>query len=221
MSTSSINKSEKTLICINSCLSDEESLTKLRDTEWFREVDESPEYDIVIALANPSISETHIEGQNLIIKTEEDYTNLCMKTYYMIDYFMCKTINDYFIKIDSKIIEGEHNKTSNLFSFDNFLKKFNEGAFKENYGGACPILGANPNHLRHWASTKNLTVIPELLLSELDIDKFPLKYWAGSAYSLSRGAAHKAHGRKDVFEAFKRLMSGCEDLCIGTIIDKL
>ena len=221
MSTSSISECEKTLICINSCLNDADSLTKLKETEWFRNVDQSPEYKVVTVLADPDISETFIDGETLIIKTEEEYTNLCMKTYHMIDYFMRGTINDYFIKIDSKIIEGEHNKTSDLFSFNNFLKKFNEEAFKENYGGACPILGANPNQLRHWASTKNLTVMPELLLTELNIDEFPIKYWAGSAYSLSRGAAYKAHYNKNVFKAFKNLMAGCEDLCIGTIMHKL
>ena len=106
-------------------------------------------------------------------------------------------------------------------TFDHFLKKFKEGAFKEEYGGACPILGANPNQLRHWANSKNLSVMPELLLTELGIDEFPIKYWAGSSYSLGRGNTYKITQNKHVFDSFKNLMAGCEDLCVGTVVKKL
>lgn len=218
MSTSYINK---TLICINTCANDTLSLEKLKQTSWFNSVESSEEYEVITVLADPSIERSLIYKDNLIVKTEESYVNLCMKTFHMINYFVQNTTYDYFIKIDCNIIEGNHNSTSQLFSFEHFLEKFNKGAFKNDYGGACPILGANPNQLRHWASTKKLTVMPELLLSELGIDEFPLKYWAGSSYSLSRNNALKAVKYKNVFKSFKNMMAGCEDLCIGTIVNKL
>ena len=211
----------KTLICINSCLSDIASLEKLKNTEWYKAVALSENYDVITVLADPNIEADSIHGDKLVIKTEEEYTNLCMKTFHMIEYFIALTSCDFFMKVDSKIIEGQHDKTSEQFSFNHFLRKFNEKAFESDYGGACPILGANPNQLRYWASSKNLTVMPELLLTELGINEFPIKYWAGSSYSLSRANAHKATQRKDVFESFKNLMAGCEDLCVGTIVNKL
>lgn len=218
MSTSSTNK---TLICINTCLSDSKSLEKLKSTDWYKNISNSDRYEVIIALADPNVGTSFTFEDKLIIKTEEEYTNLCMKTFYIVDYFMQNTIFDFLMKVDSKIIEGQHNGVSSQFSFEHFEQKFKEGAFLENYGGACPIIGANPNQLRFWASTKNLTVMPELLLSEIGIEEFPFKYWAGSSYSLSRGNAYKITQHKHVFESFKNLMAGCEDLCVGTVVNKL
>lgn len=217
----SFSSTNKTLVCINTCLDDTESLYQLKETDWYQFIEKSPEYRPMTVLADPKVGHSFTYEDKLIIKTEEEYTNLCMKTFYMIDYFMQNTTYDYFMKVDSNIIKGNHDTTSELFSFNHFLKKFNEKAFKENYGGACPILGANPNQLRYWANSKNLSVMPELLLTELGIDEFPIKYWAGSSYSLGRGNAYKVTQNKNTFKSFKNLMAGCEDLCIGTVVKKL
>ena len=217
----SFSSTNKTLVCINTCLNDAKALNELKQTDWYKFIESSPEYVPITVIADPDVGHSFVYEDKLIIKTEEEYTNLCMKTFYMVDYFMQNTIYDYFMKVDSNIIKGNHNATSELFSFDHFLKKFNEGAFKNQYGGACPILGANPNQLRHWANSKQLSVMPELLLTELGIDEFPIKYWAGSSYSLARGNTYKITQHKHVFHSFKNLMAGCEDLCVGTIVNKL
>ena len=217
----STSYTSKTLICINTCLEDAESLHKIQQTDWFKKVKNSENYKVISVLSDPTVSASFTYEDKLIIKTEESYTNLCMKTYYMVDYFLQNTEHQYFIKVDCNLINGNHDDVSHLFSFDNFVDKFNSGSFEEEYGGACPILGTNPNHLRHWAASKNLTIMPELLLCELGIEEFPIKYWAGSSYSLSRGSAQKLHNTKKAFESFKNLMAGCEDLCFGTVLTKL
>lgn len=190
MSTSSTSK---TLICINTCHQDAASLEELRATDWFNFVNSSSEYEVIIVLADPNVGTSFTYEDKLIIKTEEAYDNLCMKTFYMIEYFLTVTSFDFILKLDSKIIEGRHNNTSHLFSFENFLDNFYKNSFEQDYGGACGIIGTNPTLLRSWASSKNLTIMPELLLTELGIEEFPMKYWAGSSYSLSRKFAQKVY----------------------------
>lgn len=206
----------KILVCLYSCEKDIDSLRKLKDTDWYRDVSTLENFTIIDVFADPLIdNEFEFKGNLLTLKTEESYNNLCMKTYQMIE-ACSKTFDfDYLLKIDANIIENRHNATSMLFSFDYFLQKFyNEGVIGE-YNGLTPIMNNTVDQFRNWASSKNLFVMPEALISDIGEDKWVKDYWAGGCYCLGKNSINKILNQKDLFVKFKNLMAGCEDMCVG------
>ena len=210
----------KILICIYTCKRDAESVAELKDTDWFKDVSSRDNFEIIEVLADPSIKEEYAFKNNILtLKTEESYDNLCIKTYKMID-ACSKLFNfDYLLKIDSNIIKNRHNKTSMLFSFEYFLKKFyNEGIIGE-YNGLTPVQGNTIQQFRNWASMKKLFVMPEALISEIGESKWVMEYWAGGCYCLGQESVKKIASQKKMFHRFKNLMGGCEDMAIGTALN--
>lgn len=206
----------KILICLYSCKKDAASLEKLKDTDWYKDVSSLENFTIIDVFADPVIdNEFELKGDLLTLKTEESYDNLCMKTYQMIE--VCAKVFDfnYLLKIDANIIENRHNTTSMLFSFDYFLQKFyNEGVIGE-YNGLTPIMNNTVDQFRSWASSKNLFVMPEVLISDIGESKWATNYWAGGCYCLGKNSISKILNQKDLFVKFKNLMAGCEDMAIA------
>jgi hypothetical protein len=209
----------KILVCIYTCAQDAESVAELKDTDWFKDVSSRDNFEIIEVLADPSIKEEYSFKNNILtLKTEESYDNLCMKTYNMID--ACSKLFDFdhLLKIDSNIIKNRHNKTSMLFSFEYFLKKFyNEGVFGE-YNGLTPIQGNTVEQFRNWASSKKLFVMPEVLISEIGESKWATNYWAGGCYCLGQKSIQKVIAQKKLFQKFKNLMGGCEDMAVASAL---
>ena len=194
----------KILICIYTCKRDAESVAELKDTDWFKDVSSRDNFEIIEVLADPSIKEEYSFKNNILtLKTEESYDNLCIKTHKMID-ACSKLFNfDYLLKIDSNIIKNRHNKTSMLFSFEYFLKKFyKEGVIGE-YNGLTPIKGNTIEQFRNWASMKKLFVMPEVLISEIGESKWAKSYWAGGCYCLGQKSIQKVIAQKKYFKNLK------------------
>jgi hypothetical protein len=213
MSTSSTSK---ILICIFSCEKDKNSLSKLKDTSWYRDVRSCDNFTVIDVFANPLINDRfNLKEGSLTVKTEESYSNLCIKTYKMIEACVESFDFDYLLKIDGNIIENRHNETSMLFSFDYFLEKFyNEGVVGE-YNGLTPITNNTIKQFRNWASSKKIFVMPEALISYIGKNKWAEDYWAGNCYCLGRSSIDKILKQKDLFIKFKNLMGGCEDFCVA------
>lgn len=159
--------------------------------------------------------EINLNDNILTVNSIEGYGNLSEKTFKMLKACETSIAFDFLIKIDSKIIENMHNKTSDLFSFDNFTKCFYNETIFSDYGGFTPINGTTITSFRNWASSKKLFVLPEIFLSNHNLDSFPSHYWAGGAYCLSSENVKKIIKKSKLFEDCKNLIGGCEDLCVG------
>jgi len=215
----SISSTSKILACIYTCEKDRSSLDKLKRTDWYKDISIRNNFQTIDVFADESIDkEFQLNDNVLTVKTQESYDNLCIKTYKMIQ--ACDQLFefDYLLKIDSNIIENRHNKTSMLFSFEYFLEKFyNSGVIGE-YNGLTPITGNTIGSFRSWANSKNLFVMPEAIISELGDDRWPKSYWAGGCYCLGKNSISKILQQKCLFDKFKNLMGGCEDMAVATCI---
>lgn len=214
--TMSTLSTSKILVCIYTCEKDRSSLEKLKSTDWYKDISSRNNFQAIDVFADETINEEYqIKNNTLTVKTQESYDNLCIKTYKMIQ--ACDQLFDfdYLLKIDSNIIENRHNKTSMLFSFEYFLEKFyNSGVIGE-YNGLTPIIGNTIHSFRNWANSKSLFVLPEVIISELGDDRWPNSYWAGGCYCLGIDSISKILQQKSLFDKFKNLMGGCEDMCIA------
>ena len=208
---------KKILICIYTCKKDRDLMLELKSSEWYRNCQNNANVQFVDVYADESPNESFMANDNeLIVKTQESYDNLCMKTYEMIK--SCASLFDFdiLIKLDASIISNKHVSVSPIFSFENFVNWFAAGSFlKNDYDGYCKIEGNCIESFRNWASNQGLFVLPEALFSDIGNDKWPDWYWGGKCYSLSRNSCEKILPYLNLFEKFKNLMGGCEDFCIA------
>ena len=101
----------KKLICIYTCIKDQPRLKKLKETDWYRQVTTDDECTVIEVYADPSISEEYIytEGENvLIVRAEEVYNKLSIKTYSMIKACVNLMEFDYLVKVDATVIDYKY-----------------------------------------------------------------------------------------------------------------
>jgi hypothetical protein len=209
----------KVLVCIYTCKKDEDSLNKLLDSDWFKSISSISNFKFIKVYADESIDKDFIlDEDSLILKTEEDYLNLSVKTFLMIKHCYENFEFDFLLKIDSSIIEDNHFSVSPVFSFENFKNKFKESFFSKPYNGYAKIEGNSLESFKNWASLKSVFVLPEPLFEEIGFDKWPNSYWSGKSYSISRELIPLVLESESLFYKFKNLMGGCEDFCIGMIL---
>jgi hypothetical protein len=215
----SILSTSKILICINSCERDIDSILKLKESEWYKDCKARDNITIVFYYADPSLGQDDFVHKpssfELKLNTEESYDNLSIKTFKMLS--SCSTIFDFdfLLKVDCKIIDDQHNSTSSLFSFENFNKCFYDESMFKDYGGFTPIVGSTVESFRNWASSKKLFVLPEIFISNHNLDGLPNHYWAGGGYCLSKIYVNRIIEQENLFRECKNLMGGCEDICVG------
>ena len=138
----SISSTSKILVCIYTCKKDLDSVSALKNTVWFKDISSRDNFKCIQVLADESISYEYIlENETLTLKTEEPYTNLCIKSFKMIK--ACKELFefDFLLKVDGNIIKNRYKKTSTLFSFEYFSEKFYSDGVIGEYIGLTPIIG--------------------------------------------------------------------------------
>jgi hypothetical protein len=207
----------KILYCLYTCDRDRHNLSTLKSTDWYKSTKDHPEtVEILDVYADPSIGGPYTcAGNTLTVNTEESYDNLCIKTYKMLKSCYDLFIFDYLVKIDANIIANNHNRTSHLFSFEYFLEKLQKEGIIGEYNGLTPIKPNTISTFRNWASMKKIFVMPEALISDIGEGKWPKQYWAGGCYCLGKKSVEKVLKQKDLFDKFKNLMGGCEDMAVA------
>ena len=214
-----MNFPDKVLVCIYTCKKDEGSLNKLINSDWFKSFALIPNFKFIKVYADKSIDNDFVlDGDDLTVKTEEDYLNLSTKTFLMIKHCYENFDFDFLVKIDSSIIEDNHLSVSSVFSFENFKNKFKESFFSKPYNGYAKIEGNTLESFRNWASSKSIFVLPEPLFEEIGFSRWPESYWSGKSYSISRELIPLVIENESLFYKFKNLMGACEDFCIGTVL---
>lgn len=205
----------KILICIYTCEKDVEHLNKLKETKWYKKYSKYKNITMVDVYAGQLEDEYEYKNGELVVNTEEIYTNLCEKTYKMLSACIDLFDFDYLIKLDSSLISYAHGKLDFRFTFEYFEKRFNEGFLtSKDYSGCIPIIGQNVKTLKDWSLTKNLNTCPSLFLAMCSVNILP-DYWSGKTYSLSRDSCTKVLKNKYVFDAAKDYMAGTEDLSVA------
>ena len=207
------------LVCIYTCEQDSENLFLLKNTDWYKSYSSMSNFKFISVYASEDIESDYLlSGSKLTVKTKESYDNLSVKTIQMIK--SCKELFnfDFLIKIDSSIISKASSEIHDVFSFNNFLSKFNDDFLEQDYNGYVPIIGNTIESFKGWARSKNLTVMPELIFGSLGYENWPSKYWGGKCYILSNNSVDKLIKNEDLFHVFKDHMGACEDFCVGTIL---
>ena len=56
----SFSSTNKTLVCINTCLNDAKALNELKQTDWYKFIESSPEYVPITVIADPDVGHSFV-----------------------------------------------------------------------------------------------------------------------------------------------------------------
>lgn len=202
----------KILICIYSSLSHQEKVEEIKKSVWlndFNRYDNTQFFEVY-----GGASKTYSTDNKVFLETKEDYKELSLKTYEMINYFNKYYDFDFLLKIDSSIIDRDSDIRQ--YTFRNFENNYRNKLFIRDYDGVLNVENHSFRYIHQWAQSKNMKASPEHIFGNGKIPDF----WGGNAYVLSKKSCEILSQNKNIFEDFKEHMCGCEDLCIGYILNK-
>jgi len=157
------NSSQKNLICIYTCHKNAKSLALLKETNWYKTTIANKNNTVYSVYADLSIDKEYIlnkENNTLVVKAEENYAKLSLKTYQMIKACVEFQNFDYLIKVDSTVIDEAR------FSFKYFEEKYYSENFYKEYGG-----------IKHWSPPPTISGIARWA-KEKGIDTQPHNIYA-------------------------------------------
>jgi len=210
----------KKLICIYTCNRDKQHLDKLKQTDWYEQVTNDESCQVLEVYADPDIQEESIlelsenmKDGILILKTEEAYDKLSLKTFNMIKACVSHTSDfDYLIKVDATLIDYDHPHPN--IDFNYFVSCFNQPSFYKEYNGICKWGGVSASTHYSWTQRKG---IPNIRLEPMveALGNEPFAFYSGKCYVLNNDLCKHiaAHGETMAL-VYATHLAGVEDIMI-------
>jgi len=209
------------LACIYTCRKHADLLSKFHLTEFGVYLKGLSNTLILEIYADPEISESMYENSELILKTEEKYENLSVKSYLMIDYCVSNFQFKHLLKVDVTNVLPRSNLESESshaeISPHQMVKFLSARESFGDYEGIKLLTNAGRKGAENWASKKGGAIDYQRVFGEEDM---PL-YYTGKCYALSNRLARfiSQHGSSMAREHANYLM-GSEDVMIGRLNEK-
>lgn len=209
----------KKLICIYTCETDKKSLCNFKQTNLYKKLQNDTNTKILEVYAGSN--KTQILENKLLLKCEEDYTGLSIKTYKMISKCVKHFDFDVLIKIDCNILEYKNSYGLNLnikqqiYNETYILNTIKSDYINCRYGGSAVSFVSDTSTLKTWATHKNL----KLQYKRMNYFDFP--FFCGKFYFLSKNFCEKIinKGKQDnIF--FNENLGPAEDVYIGYVLNK-
>lgn len=201
------------IVCIYTCLKDENKLNVFKNTPLYKKLIDSPH--IVLEVYSNSDENKQI-GNKLFLRGNDSYGELSIKTYEMISYCVKNYKFDNIIKIDSSLCYDETLETESWRK--NFtpeaIEKFVERKNLNDYDGVLNT-SVTQDSFKQWAIRKKLKVsCVKSLIGSTTLNRFYL----GKCYSISyKFASYIMKKYKKESYLYKERYGGIEDLFIGKI----
>jgi len=210
----------KKLICVYTCQRDVEFLNKLKQTDWYKEATADKNNTVFSVYADPTIGEEYIidkQNNTLIVKAEEEYSKLSLKTYQMIKACVDFEEFDYLIKVDSTIVD-DLTMNSRGMRFETFLNKYYSRSLYEDYDGPWFLSVTNKNII-NWFKMQGIshTNPYKVFKSDEDIPSF----YSGKSYIVGyEFCKYISKNGKPLAELMVEHVGGAEDLTIATLYEE-
>lgn len=209
-----MKKKYSAIICIYTCIPHEKYNLKIKSTEWYKSLLKDKNFKILFVYADNSLSKKFfLQKDKLFVKTKEDYLNLSLKTFMMID--ACNKFFDfeYLIKIDASLID--YSSKNESLSFDNFLKWFEDKMWQSDYSGIFKNENVKIESLDRWRVSKKISNKCNVY-KIYKVDKI-FNYYSGKCYSLSFENCKKINDIRIAIN-YKLYIYGIEDIMISEMI---
>ena len=221
-----VNSEPTLLICVYTCEAHECFHSEFQDSRIGKYLNSFPNAQQVYVHADPGLTESRLNLNRLTVDTAEAYSNLCVKTFKMIQYCTNYVRFDFLMKIDvsSGILKLNLNpKVLNRVSDEQVMidhleeiKRSIRSGIITNYTGWKKI-AASRNGVERWAKLKDLEINYKKLLG---VDVAP-PYFSGKCYTVSRQFAQfiGEYG-EDLALEHTQYLPGSEDMMIGRLYDR-
>lgn len=209
------------VVCIYTCEKHRKLLHQFHKSALGQHLRKLTAAKILEVYANPDIPHSFLHKNELILRTEESYEALSLKTHKMFEYCVQYFNFKHLIKIDVTTImtqfnmpEYEDRKPIDLNELILFLKKLQ---LKKDYDGFKLHHNATKNNAENWASKKGATINYEKLFGENNMPSF----YSGKCYIISnRFAKYISKHGQTVAEEHKKYFLGAEDVMIGRLYNR-
>lgn len=209
------------LVCIYTCRKQADLLTEFYSTEFGDYLKGLSNTLILEIYADPEIPESMHDNNELILKTEEEYKNLSVKSYLMIDYCVSRFQFKHLLKVDVTIVlprldlesESSHAEISphQLVNFLSQRESFGD------YEGIKLLTGAGRKGAENWANKKGGSIDYQRVFGEENMPP----YYTGKCYALSnRFASYISQHGSSMARAHAHYLMGSEDVMIGRLHEK-
>jgi hypothetical protein len=217
------NRKSHPVICIYTCAAHERLHAEFHDSAIGKYLGTFGGARQIYVYADDRLSESRLENGRLTVSTREAYSNLCLKTFKMIQFCAREIPFDFLMKIDvTSGIESMNrnpnvlNRVANQQALIDYLDAFRKDLLNNrasDYTG-WKLITANRNGVERWAKLKDLEVDYDKLLGESP----PPQYFSGKCYSISRGfASYVAETGEQTACEHTACVPGSEDMMIGRL----
>lgn len=207
------------LICIYTCEKHRGLLGKFHQSIIGQYLEGLAGAKILEVYANPNIHYPTHNKNELLLRTQEKYEALSLKTYKMIDYCVQHFDFQHLLKIDVAVVrtrfsqpEYEERKPVDLDKLIHFLK---QASLDKDYDGFTFYQNVVKKSSENWAAKKGGTINWEKVFGERT--QLP-PFYRGPCYLVSKRFAKyiSQHGRQ-MAEEHEKYFLGAEDVMIGRL----
>jgi len=209
------------LVCIYTCEKHQDLLKAFYGSVIGAYLRELPNAKILEVYANPNISQSSHMGNELFLRTVEEYEALSLKTQKMMDYCVQHFDFKRLLKIDVTTVttrfdspEYEGRKALDLEKLLIFLKT---SPIEKDYDGFILHARVSRKNAENWARKKGGVIDFEKLFGDVLMPP----YYTGKCYAIShRFAQFISDNGRDMAEHHVQHLMGSEDVMIGRLYEQ-
>jgi len=211
----------KLLVCIYTCEKHRELLHEFHQSVVGRYLRNLAGTKCVEVYANPGISCSTLNADRLILRTEERYEALSLKTHKMMEFCVNHFEFQNLLKIDVTTImtrfAGNEYKGRKPIDLDQLVSFLKSASFDNDYDGFLLHRRATRHNAENWAAIKGKTISYEMVFGDENMPP----YFSGKCYMVSqRFARYISECGHEMAEEHEKYFLGSEDLLVGRMYIK-
>lgn len=208
-----------TLVCIYTCDEHRGLLHKFHASALGQYLKGLADIRLIEVYADPEIDHSTLHKNELILKAQEKYEALSIKTYKMIKYCVQNIDFQYLLKIDVATVRDqfigpqyEGRKPVDLGELINFLKT---ASFDEDYDGFTLFQNVPRANSENWAAKKGGAIDFKRVFGN---SQYLPPFYRGLCYMVSRRfAQYISQNGQEMAEEHEKYFLGAEDVMVGRL----
>lgn len=209
------------LVCIYTCQQNLDLLKIFHSSVIGKYIESLPGATTLEVYADPNINLSSHHGKKLVLKTEENYRALSLKTYWMMKYCIENFDFRHLLKIDVTTVmtqfESPEYKNRMPIDLDEVLRFLKHSRKNTDYAGFLLHAEATRENAENWAAKKGLTINYDEVF---DNEHMP-PFFSGKCYTVSqRFARFISEAGLDLANEHQRCFPGAEDVMVARLYQK-
>ena len=211
------------LACVYTCEAHRDLLERFYSSEVGNLLRETPGVRVVEVYADPGVAASHLDGNSVVLRSNESYQELSIKTHRMIEFSVRNFGFDNLLKIDITTVmtqaelgspEYSERKAMDMAAIAEFMRLADYG---RDYAGFVLHERAGREGAENWARKKGMEIDYARLFGDGPMPPF----FSGKCYVISRRFAEFiARFGADVADEQYRYFLGSEDVMVGRMHER-